>query len=285
MKHVSDFNPQNLPSLSDVIKTHDLRAKKALGQNFIMDPAITGRIAASAQITATQTVIEVGPGPGGLTRSLLGLPAKKVIAIEYDTRAIGAMRDLQHHAGDRLIVIEQDALHLDWRALLAEHQPAVIVANLPYNIATALLVTWLKIIADQPHLISAMTLMFQKEVAERLTASPHSRDYGRLSVLTQWLCNTDYLFTLPPGAFVPPPKVYSSVVRLTPRKRDDHNLSWAILDGLLQRAFAQRRKMLRGTVKDLVPILEELGLKPTDRAEDISVADYLRLADKIRNAP
>jgi 16S rRNA (adenine1518-N6/adenine1519-N6)-dimethyltransferase len=281
---VSDFQPQNLPSLSDVIKTHDLRAKKALGQNFIMDPAITGRIAFAANITADQTVIEVGPGPGGLTRSLLSTPAKKVVAIEYDTRAVGAMRDLQQHAGDRLIVMEQDALHLDWEVLLAEHQPAVIVANLPYNIATALLVVWLKLIAEQPTLLSAMTLMFQKEVAERLTASPHSRDYGRLSVLTQWLCQSDYLFTLPPGAFVPPPKVYSSVVRLQPRARSDKNLPWSVLDDLLQRAFAQRRKMLRGTIKDLVPVLEELGLQPTERAEDIAVDDYLRIAQKIRDA-
>lgn len=267
-----------LPPLRDVIAAHDLRAKKSLGQNFLMDSGITDRIAASAGTVTDATLIEIGPGPGGLTRSLLGTDAKRVIAIEFDPRACGAMADLSQLVGDRLHVIQDDALKLDWAALLAKQERNILVANLPYNISTVLLVSWLRILRDHPGLIDRMVLMFQKEVAERLMARPGTKDYGRLSVLTQWITRTSSVMTLPPGAFVPPPKIYSSVVRFDPQHLETTAPRWETMDVLLRDAFGQRRKMLRSNLKHHLHFLDQIGVAPTLRAEDVTVEQYLQLA-------
>lgn len=266
-----------------MIETHDLRARKSLGQNFIMDPAITDRIARTLGDVSGKRLIEIGPGPGGLTRSLLSTNADQVVAIEFDHRAVAALEHLQAAAGPRLHIIHGDALKLDWSALFKQHPHNLLVANLPYNISTVLLAQWLRLIADQPRLIEGMTLMFQKEVAERLTARVKSADYGRLSVLTQWLCTVDVAMTLPPGAFVPPPKIYSSVVRFTPRGKTHPQVKWETLDNLLQAAFMHRRKMLRSNLKDVLPLLKIHNIAETDRAQDITLDQYLALAADIKS--
>lgn len=271
----------SLPPLRDVIESFDLRAKKSLGQNFLFDPGITDRIAQAAGDVRGKTIIEIGPGPGGLTRSLLRTAADRVIAIEFDPRACAVMKAAQDVVGDRLQILQQDALKMDWVAFLQQHPGAVIVANLPYNISTVLLVGWLRVIAEYPALISRMVLMFQKEVADRLLAAPHTKDFSRLSILTQWMCDTHQVMILPPGAFVPPPKIYSTVLHFTPRVRGADDPHWNTMDKLLLQAFAQRRKMLRGNLKDLVPVLERAGVDPTLRAEDVPLSDYLRLAQLI----
>lgn len=272
---------ETLPPLRQVINALDLRAKKALGQNFLLDQNITDRIARVAGDVAGRTIVEIGPGPGGLTRSLLRTNAKKVIAIEFDPRAGDAIRQIMAVSDGRLELMEADALKIDWATFFQAHRGAIIVANLPYNISTTLLVDWLKVIAADETAVSSMVLMFQKEVGERLVADPHSRDYGRLSVLTQWITTVDRAFTLPPAAFLPPPKVHSSVLRFVPKGRTPEDPSWRALDHLLIQAFAQRRKMLRGNLKNYLPQLAEIGIDPTVRAEDVSVQDYLALARKI----
>lgn len=273
-----------LPPLRDVIAAHDLRAKKSLGQNFILDLSITDRIARVAQIKPGQIVVEIGPGPGGLTRSLLKTNAAQVISIEFDPRAVVALQGLIDVADGRLVVQSDDALKMDWATFFATRPGAVIVANLPYNISTVLLAQWLELSAQAPSMIGSMTLMFQREVAERLCAVPHTKAYGRLSVLTQWLMDVSEVLVLPPGAFSPPPKIHSSVVRFTPRLPAPHTPSWETMDTLLQSAFAQRRKMLRGNLKHLLPLLKKLNIAETDRAEDLSVATYVALAQAIERA-
>lgn len=269
----------NLPPLREVIAQYDLRARKSLGQNFLMDPQITDNIARAAGDLSGKTVIEVGPGPGGLTRSLLRTGAAQVIAIEFDPRAVEALQGLQAAAGERLQILADDALKLDWRKFLDDWGGnAVIVANLPYNISTVLLAGWLQLIAESPGLINRMVLMFQREVAARLLARPRTPDYGRLSVLTQWLCQVEHVMTLPPGAFVPSPKVHSSVLRFDPLTRVSGGPAWSAMDTVLTQAFAQRRKMLRGNLRDMLDILAVLGIDSARRAEELSVADYTALA-------
>lgn len=270
-----------LPSLRSVIESFDLRAKKSLGQNFLFDPGITDRIAYAAGDVAGKSIVEIGPGPGGLTRSLLRSVADRVVAIEFDPRACAAMQAVQAVVGDRLVLVQDDALKLNWTTWLAQYPGAVIVSNLPYNISTVLLAGWLQVIALNPVAISRMVLMFQKEVADRLLAKPHTKDYGRLSILAQWMCQIDHVMTLPPGAFVPPPKIYSTVLRFIPRQRSGDDPSWQAMDSLLTQAFAQRRKMLRSNLREYVPLLEQCGIDPTLRAEDVPLADYLRLAKLI----
>jgi len=206
----------DLPPLREVIRRHDLSAKKALGQNFLLDLNLTARIARAAGPLEDVTVVEVGPGPGGLTRALLAAGARGVIAIERDQRALAALAEIAEHYPGRLHVIEGDALAIDIRSQLA-HTPVRIVANLPYNIATALLVNWLSA-EPWPPWYDALVLMFQREVAERIVAAPGSKSYGRLAVFTQWRCEAKILFDIAPSAFVPQPKVTSSVVRMVPRK-------------------------------------------------------------------
>jgi 16S rRNA (adenine1518-N6/adenine1519-N6)-dimethyltransferase len=265
-----------LPPLRETIATHGLDARKRLGQHFLLDLNLTRRIARAAAPLVEGTVIEVGPGPGGLTRALLLEGAVHVIAIEVDPRAIGALRELQAAAAGRLDIIEADALSIDPVAIGAS--PRRIVANLPYNVSTALLIRWLHTAND----IADMVLMFQKEVVDRLAAVPRSKDYGRLSVLTQHVCEVRRLFDVAPSAFVPPPKVTSAVARLTPRPAERRLADLRPLEKVTAAAFGQRRKMLRGSLLGLFPdptrVLESLGLSPTARAEELSVADFVRLA-------
>jgi 16S rRNA (adenine1518-N6/adenine1519-N6)-dimethyltransferase len=264
-----------LPPLREVIAAHGLDARKRLGQHFLLDLNLTRRIARAAAPLIEGTVIEVGPGPGGLTRALLIEGAGRVVAIEVDPRAIAALNDLQAVADGKLELVEADALEI--RVASLGPAPRRIVANLPYNISTALLVEWLHQADD----IAEMVLMFQKEVVDRLAASPRSKDYGRLSVLTQHVCTVQRLFDVAPSAFVPPPKVVSSVVRLRPRPAG-RLADLAALERVTAAAFGQRRKMLRSSLAGVFAnpqkVLEERDLAPTARAEELSVADFERLA-------
>jgi 16S rRNA (adenine1518-N6/adenine1519-N6)-dimethyltransferase len=265
-----------LPPLRQTIATHGLDARKRFGQHFLLDLNLTRRIARAAAPLGDGTVIEVGAGPGGLTRALLLEGAARLVAVEIDQRAIAALRELQAVADGRLEVIEGDALAIDLASL--GPAPRRVVANLPYNVGTALLVRWLHAADD----LADMVLMFQKEVADRLTAAPRSKDYGRLSVLSQHVCEVRRVFDVAPSAFVPPPQVTSSVVRLTPRPAGQHLADLAPLERVTAAAFGQRRKMLRGALAGLFAeptrVLEGLGLVPTARAEELSVADFVRLA-------
>ena len=266
----------NLPPLREVIARHGLSAKRSLGQNFILDLNVTRRIARAAGRLDDATVIEVGPGPGGLTRALLETGAKRVVAIERDRRAIAALAELAEAYPGRLEVIEADALDLDPAAL--SEAPRQIVANLPYNIATALLLRWL----DRIREYRGLTLMFQREVAERLVAAPRNPSYGRLSVLVQWLAEPKILFDLPPRAFVPPPKVTSSVVTVVPRSVPLAPADKAALERITGAAFGQRRKMLRASLRTLgvtpEPLLQAASIPPTARAEELSVLEFCALA-------
>ena len=273
----------DLPPLREVIARYGLGARKALGQHFLLDLNLTGRIARAAPDLSRGSVIEVGPGPGGLTRALLGEGAARVIAVEKDRRCLEALGELAAAYPGRLEVVEGDALALDLTGL--GQAPRQIVSNLPYNISTALLVKWLTTLAGAPLAFSAMTLMFQKEVAERLLAEPRSRHYGRLSVLTQWLCTPRRLFDIPPRAFTPPPKVTSTVVALAPRDKPLAPARLADLERVTGAAFGQRRKMLRQSLKslggDTAQLLEVTGIPPTARAEELAVEDFCALAREI----
>ncbi|HLB07084.1 MAG TPA: 16S rRNA (adenine(1518)-N(6)/adenine(1519)-N(6))-dimethyltransferase RsmA [Alphaproteobacteria bacterium] len=270
----------SLPRLSQVIARHGLTARKSLGQNFLLDPRLAAKIAAAAGPLEGRTVVEIGAGPGGLTRALLMAGAREVIAIEKDARCIAALSELRAAFPDRLTVIEGDALKIAIASLAPE--PVTIVANLPYNLATALLIKWLGELAA----IERFTLMFQREVALRLCARPGTRDYGRLTVLVQWLCDAKRLFDVPPGAFVPAPRVTSSLVALVPRKAPRAPAERVALEAVLAAAFGQRRKMLRSALKSLVPDAESLcaqaGVAPTARAEELSVEAFCALARAYR---
>ena len=263
-----------------MIARHGLQARRALGQHFLLDLNLTRRIARAAGPLDAGTTIEIGPGPGGLTRALLELGAAHVIAIERDARAVAALGELAAAYPGRLEIVEGDALELDAARLGAA--PRRIVANLPYNISTALLVRWL----ERSEAFEGFTLMFQREVAERLAARPRSKAYGRLSVLAAWLCEVELLFNIAREAFVPPPKVVSTVVRLTPRPAPLAPAEREALAVVTAAAFGQRRKMLRTSLKslgvDTAVLLERSGLAPTARAEEISVAGFAALARAYR---
>lgn len=272
------MNIDTLPSLRDTLKAHDLWPDKRFGQNFLLDQNITDKIARMAGPLEGFTVIEIGPGPGGLTRSLLRAGAKKVIAIELDTRCLSALQELQTVSDGRLEIIAKDALEINC-ATLGEN-PRKIVANLPYNVATPLLIGWLKDI----HAFDSLTLMFQKEVADRLMAGPRTSAYGRLSVITQKCAYIGHLFDLPPEAFFPPPKVTSSVVQLKARPDVISKDYWSAFEFVVKTAFAQRRKMLRANLqalnlKDLGSSLASIEIEPTARAEELTVEDYTALTD------
>jgi len=268
----------DLPPLRDVIRRHGISAAKALGQNFILDLNLTARVARAAGDLTDKSVIEVGPGPGGLTRALLAAGAGRVIAIERDERCLAALAEIERRYPDRLTVISGDALTTDMAALA--DGSAAIVANLPYNIATPLLVGWLKS-EPWPPWYASMTLMFQREVAERIVAEHGSKIYGRLSVLAQWRTDAHILFDIDPRAFTPPPKVTSSLVHFAPRTAPMPCDSW-LLERVTMAAFGQRRKMLRQSLKTLgidhVRILQRAGIDETERAEDIDVAGFVSLA-------
>ena len=274
----------SLPPLKDVIAQNELLARKSLGQHFLLDPRITDRVAAYAGDISAHNVIEVGPGPGGLTRSLLKAGAAHVFAIEKDERCVAALEQIKAASDGRLTIAMQDALEVDIAQLAPS--PRKIVANLPYNVGTLLLTGWLDGIAQHgASYVDSMTLMFQKEVAMRITAEPGCKDYGRLSVFSQWLCDVRYDYELPPGAFVPPPKVSSAVVTLIPR-RNPEPVDHKALETVVAKAFGQRRKMLRVALKGLaVPaetLLEKAGIDGTLRAEVLSIADFCRLANALQ---
>jgi 16S rRNA (adenine1518-N6/adenine1519-N6)-dimethyltransferase len=269
--------PDRLPPLREVIRKHGLGARKSLGQNFLLDLNLTGKIARAAGPLDGVTVVEIGPGPGGLTRALLDNGAGRVVAIERDQRCIPALHEIAAAHPGRLDLVEADALEVDLSQMV--RAPARIVANLPYNIATPLLIGWLRA-EPWPPWYDALVLMFQREVAERITATPGSKSYGRLAVLAQWRTEPRVLFDIAPSAFVPPPKVVSSVVKLIPRTQP-LPCDMQTLERVTQAAFGQRRKMLRQSLRALgvepVPLLEAAGILPTARAEDIPVAGFVAL--------
>jgi 16S rRNA (adenine1518-N6/adenine1519-N6)-dimethyltransferase len=291
-----------LPPLRETIRRHGLSAKKSLGQNFLLDLNLTARIARAGGALEGITVVEIGPGPGGLTRALLAEGARHVIAIERDSRAMAALGEIASHYPGRLTVVEADALEMDWNRAPAacrasspsarsksavadfDHSNDVrIIANLPYNIATALLVRWLAI-EPWPPWYDSLVLMFQREVAERIIAAPGSKQYGRLAVLAGWRTEAKIMFDVAPSAFVPPPKVTSSAVRLVPRS-SPLPCSRATLERITAAAFGQRRKMLRQSLRalggDPQPILAAAGIDPTARAEEISMEGFVALANTV----
>jgi len=262
------------PPLREVIRTFQLDARKKLGQHFLLDENLTGKIARQAGDLAGRTVVEVGPGPGGLTRALLSSAASKVIAVEVDPRAAEAMRALAVDHPGRLELVEADALSVDLSALAPA--PRQIVANLPYNVATPLLIGWLRQAARWERL----TLMFQLEVAERIAAAPGSSAYGRLAVLAQFVCTVGFLMRIPPEAFTPPPKVFSAVVGFMPRPVQPAPEMFAAMERVTAAAFGQRRKMLRGSLRSLggEALLERAGIAGDRRAETLTVEEFARLA-------
>lgn len=262
------------PPLREVIARHGLAARRSLGQHFLLDANLTQRIVRAAGTLTGRHVVEVGPGPGGLTRALLGTDAAGVTVIELDRRAVAAMEELAAQAGGRLHVVAGDALAIDVVSLVPA--PRQVVANLPYNIATPLLIGWLR----QAAAFERLTLMFQQEVAERICAAPGTAAYGRLSVLAQWICRTELLLRIPPTAFVPPPKVYSAVVGLVPHQEQPAPTLFAAMERLTAAAFGQRRKMLRGALKAVggEALLRAVDIEPERRAETLSVAEFERLA-------
>jgi len=275
---------RGLPPLRDIIAAHGLAARHSMGQHFLLDGNLTARIVRAAGDLNGRNVIEVGPGPGGLTRALLASDAARIVAIELDRRAVAAIGELAglmaakgpvaDDTARRLIVIEADALRVDLPDLVPK--PRQIVANLPYNIASPLLVRWLR----QAGAYERMTLMFQREVAERIVAEPDTEAYGRLSVLAGWTCERHIAVRLPPAAFVPPPKVWSAVVVLTPHVLQPEPALFAAMERLTAAAFGQRRKMLRGALKALggEAMLTRAGIAPERRAETLSVMEFDRLA-------
>jgi 16S rRNA (adenine1518-N6/adenine1519-N6)-dimethyltransferase len=278
-----EFDPVILPPLREVIARHNLRAEKKLGQNFLLDLNITDKIARAAGDLSGKSVIEIGPGPGGLTRSLLKYGAEKIIAIEYDSRAFEAIKELEEAADKKLRAVQADALTVS-PASLAGFRSCMIIGNLPYNIATPLLLRWLAEIRDSPEIYRSLTLLFQKEVAERLLAQPGSKNYGRLTVLTKWLCETRKCFDISPRAFTPAPKVTSTLVHLIPRKCEGHQPEFEAVEDVTAAAFGQRRKMLRTSLKAYTGYFKQAGINPEERAEDLPVEKYIKLASLMRPA-
>ncbi len=269
----------DLPPLREVIARHGLAARKSLGQNFLFDLNLTRRIARAAGPLAGFTIVEIGPGPGGLTRALLSEGAERVIAIERDSRAIQALEEIATAWPGRLTIIEGDALETGWRKQV--RGPSKIVANLPYNIATPLLTGWLTE-GGWPPWFASLTLMFQKEVAVRIAAAPGGKDYGRMSVLCQWRCEVRKLFDVHRSAFTPPPNVTSSIVQLVPKSRMDPDCAVEVLERVTAAAFGQRRKMLRSSLRTLVDDPEDLlakaGIDPQLRAEQVAPQGFARMA-------
>lgn len=269
-----------LPALREVIAAHDLRAKKALGQNFLLDLNLTRRIARASEPLEGATIYEVGPGPGGLTRALLSEGAARVVAVERDERCLPALAEIAAAYPGKLEIVSADALKLDERALFGTSRVR-IAANLPYNIGTALLVKWLTL-EQWPPFWQSLTLMFQREVAERIVAKAGTAAFGRLSVLAQWRSSAKILFDVSRSAFVPPPKITSTVVRLEPFASPVAPARLADLERVTAAAFGQRRKMLRQSLKGLAANAEEriheAGIAPTARPEQLSVAEFAALA-------
>lgn len=265
-----------LPDTRHLIEKYELAAKKRFGQHFLLDRNILQKIISASGKLDGVNIIEIGPGPGALTSELIRSPARHVTAIEIDDRMIPALREIEAAAEGKFAVLHRDALEVDIAQVATS--PRAIIANLPYNVATPLLIGWLKAIHRHGEEgIRSMTLMFQKEVAERLVATPSTKDYGRLAIMTQWLCEAVMLFDIPPGAFSPPPKIVSSVVRLTPRKHKAFEAPFEEVETFLAAAFSQRRKMLRktlaGWLPDTIDTLQACRIDPTRRAETLSVQE------------
>jgi len=275
----------DLPTLRQVIETHGLSARKSLGQNFLLDLNLTAKIARRAGELTDCDVLEIGPGPGGLTRGLLAEGARKVLAIEKDHRCMPALAEIADAYPGRLEVINGDALEVDPLSHLTP--PIRIAANLPYNVGTEILVRWLTP-KEWPPFWQSLTLMFQREVAERITAQPGSKAYGRLAILSQWRANANIVMSLPPGAFSPPPKVHSAVVHLTALPEPRYPADAHTLSRIVAAAFNQRRKMLRAALKGQAPDIEDrliaAGIKPTDRAEVVSLEQFCALARVMKEA-
>jgi 16S rRNA (adenine1518-N6/adenine1519-N6)-dimethyltransferase len=271
-----------LPPLREVIASHGLSARKALGQNFLLDLNLTAKIARAAGDLTGADVLEVGPGPGGLTRGLLAEGARRVLAIEKDARCLPALAEIAAAYPGRLEVLNADALEVDWATHLVP--PIKVVANLPYNVGTELLVRWLTP-PVWPPLWRSLTLMFQREVAERIVAQPGGKAYGRLAVLAQWRCEARIVMSLPPEAFTPPPKVKSAVVHLTALPAPRFEADPKVLERVVAAGFNPRRKMLRAALKGVAPDIEErilaAGLKPTDRAEQVPIEGFCALARQV----
>ena len=269
----------NLPPLKDIISRYEIRAKKSLGQNFLLDLNLTSKIARYAGNLKQSDVLEIGPGPGGLTRSLLNEGARQVVSIEKDNRCIAALEEIQSLFPGRLRLLQGDALSMNFTQYLTD--PIKIIANLPYNIGTELLVRWLNS-KNWPSFWQSMTLMFQKEVANRIVARPGSKAYGRLSVMSQWRCNTKIAFNIPATAFTPPPKVESAVVHFEALNEPKFPAEVDKLEFVVSKAFNQRRKMLRGALKGHFINVEEglfsIGVLPTKRAETITVQEYCAMS-------
>ncbi len=278
-RHSLKNDSKNLRPLREVINAHGLRAKKSLGQNFLLDLNLTFKIARAAGDLTNTNVIEIGPGPGGLTRGLLDTKATHVYAIEKDDRCIEALQELKDAYSDRFTLVSADAL--DTNIVDICPAPRAIAANLPYNISTPLLINWLKQITE----IKSMTLMFQKEVAERIIAKPRTKAYGRISIISQWLCNVSKAFDIPPSAFTPPPKITSSVVHFTPKERSD-NAEFEAMEKITAAAFGQRRKTLRQSLKTLgvnsETLLENAGVSPKARAEELNIDEFVKLAEEYK---
>jgi len=265
-----------LLSTSEIIKKYGLDAKKSLGQNFILDKNFTDKIAKSVGDLSEYELLEVGPGPGSLTRSILDTKAKKLIAIEKDHRCLAALEELQKFYGERLEIINADALEIDETKIF--EKKFKIIANLPYNIGTVLLIKWLKIAPK----ISSMTLMLQKEVVERIIAKPNTKHYGRLAVMTNFLCDSKMLFTVNRSVFIPPPKVTSAILHLVPYEKPLFDVEFEKLEMVVAGAFNQRRKMIRSSLKSVFEnpdeVLKNLGLNPELRAENLTIEEFCRLA-------
>ena len=274
-----------LPPLREVIASHGLSARKSLGQNFLLDLNLTAKIARQAGDLAACDVLEIGPGPGGLTRGLLAEGARRVLCIEKDSRCLPALAEIAEAYPGRLEVIEGDALEIDPLAHLTP--PIRVASNLPYNVGTELLVRWLTP-RDWPPFWESLTLMFQREVAERIVAQPGSKAYGRLAILAQWRAEARIVMQLPPGAFTPPPKVSSSVVHLTALPEPRFPADPAVLSRVVAAGFNQRRKMLRASLKGIAPDIEDrliaAGIAPTDRAEQVSIEAFCALARAVAAA-
>lgn len=271
---------ESLPPLREVIAEHGLAAKKTLGQHFLLDLNLTRKIARQAPDLESGTVIEIGPGPGGLTRALLLEGAKNLVAIERDERCIEALQPLLDAAERRLKILSADAMQIKVSQFVP---PVTIVANLPYNISTSLLINWLHDIAHDPGFIASMALMFQKEVADRIAAKPKTKDYGRLTIIAQHLCDVKAVMQIPARAFTPPPKIDSTVVLFTPKAKPDVPCDIEKLEKVTAAAFGQRRKMLRQSLKSLFKNPEEtlraVEINPTARAEEVKVNDFCKLAN------
>jgi 16S rRNA (adenine1518-N6/adenine1519-N6)-dimethyltransferase len=277
----STTSPDGLPPLRDVIERHGLNAKKSLGQNFLLDLNLTRKIARLAGDLGASTVVEIGPGPGGLTRALLMEGAKRVIAVERDDRCLPALEEIAAHYPGRLVVVAGDALEADWLRLIDGSHPVTIAANLPYGIASLLLVRWLET-EPWPPWFDRMVLMFQREVADRIVAAPRTKAYGRLSVLAQWRTSAKIVMNLPPEAFTPPPKVASAIVEFSPIPAPEPKCRVTTLARVTAAAFGQRRKMLRSSLKQLTAVpellLREAGIAPERRAEELTVTEFAFLA-------